>query len=33
MEMVPFVGHPELNDYLESDKTARIYAERIILKR
>src|SRR5665647_346206 len=33
MEMVPFVGHPELNDYMESDKTARIYAEEIILKR
>jgi len=33
MEMVPFVGHPELNDYMESDKTARIYAEGIILKR
>ena len=33
MEMIPFVGHPELNDYMESDKTARIYAEEIILKR
>lgn len=33
MEMIPFVGHPELNDYVESDKTARIYAEEIILKR
>ena len=33
MEKIPFVGHPELNDYMESDKTARIYAEEIILKR
>jgi len=33
MEKIPFVGHPELNDYMESDKTARIYAEEFILKR
>ncbi|MCK9638785.1 MAG: 1-deoxy-D-xylulose-5-phosphate reductoisomerase [Prolixibacteraceae bacterium] len=33
MEMVPFVGHPELNDYMESDKSARIYAEEVIQKR
>ena len=32
MERVPFVSHPELDDYMESDKTARIYAEEIILK-
>jgi 1-deoxy-D-xylulose-5-phosphate reductoisomerase len=33
MEKVPFVKNPELNDYMESDKTARIYAEEIIRQR
>ena len=32
MEKIPFVGHPELADYIESDKVARIYTEEIILK-
>lgn len=32
MQKVPFVVQPDLNDYMESDKTARIYAEEIILK-
>lgn len=32
MERIPFVNHPELDDYMESDKTARIYAEEIIRK-
>jgi 1-deoxy-D-xylulose-5-phosphate reductoisomerase len=30
MEKIQFVGHPELDDYIESDRTARIYAEEII---
>ena len=33
MEKIDFVNRPELNDYIESDKTARIYAEELILKR
>ncbi len=33
MEKIDFVNHPELNDYIESDKAARIYAEELILKR
>ena len=33
MEKIDFVTHPELNDYIESDKTARIFAEELILKR
>lgn len=28
-----YVGHPELDDYIESDKIARIYAEELIMKR
>ena len=32
MERIPFVNHPELDDYMETDKTARIYAEEIIRK-
>jgi 1-deoxy-D-xylulose-5-phosphate reductoisomerase len=28
-----YVGHPELDDYIESDKIARIYAEELIQKR
>jgi 1-deoxy-D-xylulose-5-phosphate reductoisomerase len=32
MGKIPFVSHPELVDYIESDKAARIYAEEIILK-
>jgi len=31
MERIPFVKHPELGDYMETDKTARIYAEEMIL--
>jgi 1-deoxy-D-xylulose-5-phosphate reductoisomerase len=30
MEKIPFVGHPELDDYMETDRTARIFAEEII---
>jgi hypothetical protein len=30
MEKIQFVQHPDLDDYIESDKTARIYAEEII---
>ena len=30
---IPFVKHPELDDYIDSDKTARIFAEEIIRKR
>jgi 1-deoxy-D-xylulose-5-phosphate reductoisomerase len=33
MEKVPFVKHPELDDYIESDKVARVLAEELILKR
>ena len=33
MEKISFVIHPQLDDYIESDKTARIYAEEMILKR
>ena len=33
MEKVPFVNHPGLDDYIESDKTARKFAEENILKR
>lgn len=32
MKKLSYVSHPELNDYIESDKIARIYAEEIILK-
>ncbi len=32
MEKVSFVAHPELDDYIESDKASRIYAEEVILK-
>ena len=32
MNMIPFVSHPELNDYMDSDKIARIYAEELIRK-
>ncbi len=30
MERIQFINHPELDDYVESDKTARAYAEEII---
>lgn len=33
MGHILYVGHPELDDYIESDKIARIYAEELILKR
>ena len=33
MYTIPFVKHPELDDYIDSDKTARILAEEIIRKR
>ena len=33
MEHIDFVEQPELNDYVETDKAARIYAEELILKR
>jgi len=33
MEKISFVIHPQLDDYIESDKAARIYAEEMILKR
>ena len=33
MEKISFVIHPQLDDYIESDKTARIYAEEMILQR
>ena len=33
MEKVSFVSRPELVDYIDSDKTARIYAEEMILKK
>ncbi len=33
MDRISYVKNPELNDYIESDKTARIYAEEMILKR
>jgi len=32
MDRIPFVSHPELNDYMDSDKIARIYAEELIRK-
>jgi 1-deoxy-D-xylulose-5-phosphate reductoisomerase len=32
MEKVSFVSHPELDDYIDTDKTARIYAEEMILQ-
>lgn len=32
MEKIPFVKNPELNDYMETDKAARIYAEEMIWK-
>jgi len=32
MGKVPFVSHPSLNDFMETDSTARIYAEEIIRK-
>jgi 1-deoxy-D-xylulose-5-phosphate reductoisomerase len=33
MGKIPFVKHPELDDYIESDKTARLLAEEIIRSR
>jgi 1-deoxy-D-xylulose-5-phosphate reductoisomerase len=33
MENIPYISQPELNDYLETDKAARIFAEEIILKK
>lgn len=31
MEKISFVKNPELNDYIESDRTARVYAEEMVL--
>ncbi len=31
MEKISFVKNPELNDYIESDRTARVYAEEVVL--
>ena len=33
MGKIPFIKHPELDDYIDSDKTARILAEEIIRNR
>lgn len=32
MGRIPYISHPELVDYIESDKAARIFTEEIILK-
>jgi 1-deoxy-D-xylulose-5-phosphate reductoisomerase len=32
MEKISFVKNPELNDYMETDKAARVYAEEMIRK-
>jgi 1-deoxy-D-xylulose-5-phosphate reductoisomerase len=33
MDKIPFVLHPQLDDYIETDRTARLYTEELILKR